>query len=541
VDNDGDVDGVIAANFSGQILWVENLDGQGDFSGPQLVASWSGRPTYSRFAVGDLDADNDIDVVASDERGRIFHSRFDGERKAFSEWSSITSSFADTVQLSVADVDGDFDGDVIAVSTDHNRVAWFESLSDSAFALPVDVGRTLNRIEASRAVDLDGDGDQDFLVAISDGLQASIEWYENFDNAAGRLFVRRFIRAAQARAAIVDAGDIDSDGDVDLLAPTSDSLIWLVNNGSQEFGSPIALSGSRNTYETRVVDFDGDGDLDVVGISTESISWYENVDGQGAFERHEVLSDVRDVHPHTIDDYDADGDIDIIVRTTCSGACAQDYRVLRNNEGQFEARTIFRQSRAGSDLSTGVFGDLDGDRDLDLVFHTRFGPLTVYTSGREGSLREHQEIVSTTPLTPDLVDIDADGDLDIVGYHSDRISSVWYENLANNAEFSDGQPLIEFESTRRDVVFADWDSDGDVDLMTYTRSPSNIRWLENRPVGDVNGDGVFDSSDLVAVLQQGKYDDGVPRNASFEEGDWNGDGEFDASDLTLAFQSGGYQ
>ncbi len=61
-----------------------------------------------------------------------------------------------------------------------------------------------------------------------------------------------------------------------------------------------------------------------------------------------------------------------------------------------------------------------------------------------------------------------------------------------------------------------------------------------RLVGDANGDGRFDSSDLILVFQAGEYEDGVADNSAFEEGDWNGDRDFDASDLLLAFQSGVY-
>jgi hypothetical protein len=58
--------------------------------------------------------------------------------------------------------------------------------------------------------------------------------------------------------------------------------------------------------------------------------------------------------------------------------------------------------------------------------------------------------------------------------------------------------------------------------------------------GDSNRDGVFDSRDLVLVFQAGKYEDGVPRNSTWEEGDWNGDGDFTSSDLVFAFQRGTY-
>ena len=55
-------------------------------------------------------------------------------------------------------------------------------------------------------------------------------------------------------------------------------------------------------------------------------------------------------------------------------------------------------------------------------------------------------------------------------------------------------------------------------------------------IGDVNGDGIFDSSDLIAVFQHGKYEVVQPEDVTFEQGDWNDDGLFDSSDLILAFQ-----
>ncbi len=59
-------------------------------------------------------------------------------------------------------------------------------------------------------------------------------------------------------------------------------------------------------------------------------------------------------------------------------------------------------------------------------------------------------------------------------------------------------------------------------------------------VGDANRDAVFDSSDLVQVLQAGEYEDGIAGNSMFEEGDWDGNGEFDSDDLVYAFQRGMY-
>ncbi len=59
--------------------------------------------------------------------------------------------------------------------------------------------------------------------------------------------------------------------------------------------------------------------------------------------------------------------------------------------------------------------------------------------------------------------------------------------------------------------------------------------------GDSNHDGLFDSNDIVLVFQAGKYEDGIPNNATFEEGDWDGNGDFNTQDFIYVFQLGHYE
>ncbi len=68
-----------------------------------------------------------------------------------------------------------------------------------------------------------------------------------------------------------------------------------------------------------------------------------------------------------------------------------------------------------------------------------------------------------------------------------------------------------------------------------------IPGIDDRLIGDVNDDGVFDSSDLVLIFQAAKYEVAEPVDVTFEEGDWNDDGLFDSSDLVLAFQMNHYE
>jgi hypothetical protein len=59
--------------------------------------------------------------------------------------------------------------------------------------------------------------------------------------------------------------------------------------------------------------------------------------------------------------------------------------------------------------------------------------------------------------------------------------------------------------------------------------------------GDANLDGHFDTADLIAVFQAGKFEDQFDDNAGWAEGDWDGDGDFGTGDLVLALQRGGFE
>ncbi len=57
--------------------------------------------------------------------------------------------------------------------------------------------------------------------------------------------------------------------------------------------------------------------------------------------------------------------------------------------------------------------------------------------------------------------------------------------------------------------------------------------------GDADLNGQFDTTDLVAVFQVGRYETG--QDARWEQGDWSGDDRFDSSDFVVAFQAGGFE
>ncbi len=94
----------------------------------------------------------------------------------------------------------------------------------------------------------------------------------------------------------------------------------------------------------------------------------------------------------------------------------------------------------------------------------------------------------------------------------------------------------QIESATPDVAF-DLTSDGSVDAADRDFL---VRDILGTNYGDSNLDGIFNSSDMVAIFVVGEYEDGIDGNSTWAEGDWDGDSDFDSADLVLAFRSGGF-
>ncbi|MDG2385231.1 MAG: hypothetical protein P8N76_26405 [Pirellulaceae bacterium] len=131
----------------------------------------------------------------------------------------------------------------------------------------------------------------------------------------------------------------------------------------------------------------------------------------------------------------------------------------------------------------------------------------------------------------------------------------------------DGKYGIFAPATPGAGVPGDFNGDGNLDaadideLSTVARNGSNeprfdlnddsrvdaadrqvwVEQLKNTYFGDANLDGLFNTSDLVAVFSAGEYEDPEARNSTWAEGDFNGDSEFNTGDLVTAFAGGGFE
>ena len=203
--------------------------------------------------------------------------------------------------MGIEPVDMDGDGDVDIVCSERfngprGGVFWLENPGqadlDTARWKEHSIGLRGDNALFFCLVDLDRDGLQDVCVGshtTGDESQTALYYLRRLDRTGDHWSSRKIeLPAGSAQFKAVSAGDIDSDGEVDLVvsfvrAKNKPALIWLSQEGSPFGGrwSPHVLSGVDGVKHDVValVDLDGDGDLDA--ITTEEVTnlgviWYEN-------------------------------------------------------------------------------------------------------------------------------------------------------------------------------------------------------------------------------------------------------------------------
>ena len=117
--------------------------------------------------------------------------------------------------IEVTDVNGDSQLDilVLAISGDGSRISWHENTDGrGAFGAPSTIVELPGYEQRSMFLgDLDADGDKDVLFASSD----AITWHDNLDGF-GNFSTAKVIRSDSGANEVV-AGDLDGDGDLDVL------------------------------------------------------------------------------------------------------------------------------------------------------------------------------------------------------------------------------------------------------------------------------------------------------------------------------------
>lgn len=228
--------------------------------------------------------------------------------------------------------------------------------------------------------DYDNDGDLDILVSGRDS--AGARQIRIFQNGGGTTFTQ--VNVSPAAAGLLDSsvafGDMDGDGDLDVLATGTDSagtrrIRIYRNDGANVFTllpDVDALAAGANRSDNAFGDYDNDGDLDILFCGADGggnrLRVYKNL-GNGSFDPTQIeLANGVDRGDVAWGDYDNDGDLDIVYSGRTGGGAGSGIFRLYRNDGN-AVFTSFNVFGAGTGLSLGdvKWGDFDADGDLDIL------------------------------------------------------------------------------------------------------------------------------------------------------------------------------
>jgi hypothetical protein len=391
LDADGDVD-LVTGNNGNPNVTVFFQDDQGEFT-RQADFHHPSSLVYD-VGVADVDGDGALDILTADGQANAASVLFGGNQSDFGEGPQVGSTRVSPGIRGVVqgDMDGDGDLDLVTSNRSGNSLTVFLQGAPGAYAPHV----TIPLQGANEGVDLgdlDRDGDLDIVAALAGaGLTAGLAVFlqESPDE-----YVAQPVLSIPTSAAtpFVDAVDVDGDGDLDLVSvlfgPGSDMgmiAVYLATTPAQ-FEEPIVLGEGSSVASTRceVVDIDSDGDLDIATAhwDTGDISIFHQV-ATGVFELTTLAPGGPPVDNNFevfADDMDGNGAPDLLVLKKGFGPVAASV-VLRHQTsgGAFlDGAVIASLPMFGGQLRALSVGDLDGDRDKDIVVSAFVFPPAVET------------------------------------------------------------------------------------------------------------------------------------------------------------------
>ena len=344
---------------------------------------------------------------------------------------------------------------------------------------------------------------------------------------------------------IVKLTDIDGDNDMDLVygSRSNNSDIQIFRLGDTSFEYFDNVSDTRNITDIEFLDINNDLILDILvntwdSNSNNSLRLY-NSTSSGGFNLTFDAPGLFDAKVELID-INNDGTEEIIHagRTSASSNSELKIFVYEQNGNSLSNESIDISDQV-SGLGQGAFGfgNVDDDEDIDFAITglSNFGAQsklyfneTVFTETVAPIFElSNVDFPAAYDSTLDLVDFDADGDLDMV--LSGLSPTPTFKVFANNGLSGEALSFDEVQNTQlvpirnANIDYGDYNGDGYLDILytgTVTGQGEVTKLVEFDPNSQSYIESDFDLSDIV--------------NASIAFGDVDGDNDLD---FTIAGES----
>ncbi len=483
VDGDGDLDLVVGnSNQQANKLYLNN---SGSFSSSGIVIDSDSDDTYS-VNLGDIDGDGDLDLVAGNygQTNKLYLNNGSGGFSA--NGIAIGSSMDNTTSSVLLDVNNDGHLDLV-VGSDSLTVVnklYFNNGSGGFPSAGFPVGLNSDNTSSLVAGDVDGDGDID-IVAGNRGQANKL--YLNAGGIFGSGGISIGVSDALDGTTSLALGDSDGDGDIDLIVANEGAETKrYLNDGSGGFPDSGEIVGgssaSINSYSTALGDVDGDGDLDILtGDNNATTKLYLNA-GRGGFSLVGIAIGAESDNTMVVVLGDVDGinGIDLI-----AGNAGQTNKLyLNDGSGGFPDDGVDIGSETDVTYSL-TLADVDGDSDLDLLVANWGATNKVYLNDGNGVFpvtgeaigdAANPDVDATTSIA--LIDVNGDASLDVITGNWEGTNKFYLNNGSGVFSVSGTDIGSETDNTYT-IAVGDIDGASGLDLVVGNSGQENKLYLHN--------------------------------------------------------------
>ncbi len=340
-------------------------------------------------AVADMNGDGRLDIISGENWFEQLPPRLGDSHPRFVKHQfrdlPYTPFYLEDLSDLVLDVNGDGYPDVVSCSYWSKPLTWWENPAGRNQPWHEHLIDSRSPVEFAFLVDILNTGKPLQLLPQFGDPNVPLTWYELAGPGAADRWIKHEI-SPKSYGHGIGAGDVDGDGRTDIITPKG----WFEapadpRNGQWTFHPEFDLGATGFIY---ALDVNSDGLPDLVTSLAHDygIFWYEqkkDTAGNRTWEKHVIDNSWSQAHAVTLADLNGDGRPELIAGKRYY-AHEHDpganeplgvywYEMLRDGgKVQWKRHIIDYSSRAGGGMQIPVV-DIDGDGDLDIVVAGKSG------------------------------------------------------------------------------------------------------------------------------------------------------------------------